>query len=96
MKRMLFMFVMLFAFSSAGYAQISDPVQSEIVGPVTMPVLDDATDHAVMVSERPFTVTGENAPTIKNDTGYDAFCRTGSADIPALVSFEVGWPDGSG
>jgi hypothetical protein len=89
MKRLLFMFVMLFAFSSAGYAQISDPVQSEVVGLDAMPVLDNATDHAVMVSERPFTVTGENAPTIKNDTrSFSGAERTPGI---AFASFEVGW-----
>jgi hypothetical protein len=72
------MFVMMFAFSSAGYAQISDPVQSEVVGPVTMPVLDDATDHAIAVLERPFTVTGENAQAI----------GPGSGDAPALIEYD--------
>jgi hypothetical protein len=90
------MFVMLFAFSSAGYAQISDPVKSEAVGLDAMPVLDDATDHAVMLSERPFTVTGENAKIIGPGGGDPTALVTDKDAIQgispgALASFEVGW-----
>jgi hypothetical protein len=69
MHQILIAFMMLFALTSVGYAQISDPAQSEVVGPDAVPIAVEVIDSAVALPERPFTVTGENTQLIKPSDG---------------------------